>query len=175
MYVATWFYIATIVTVTMLHVVNLTLPLTIAGSGSDGTVPRAGPDEVWPVYAGVQDAVHAVVVRAQRRGVFLTTPVPRADVLTSCPRPRNAPLYSYRLSIVHFWSLVFIYIWAGPHHLHYTALPQWASTLGMLFSVMLWMPSWGGGINGLLTLRGAWHKVTGTRSSSSSSWASRST
>ena len=75
------------------------------------------------------------------------------------PKAAQRPVYSYRLSIVHFWSLVFIYIWAGPHHLHYTALPEWASTLGMLFSVMLWMPSWGGMINGLLTLRGAWGKV----------------
>ena len=75
------------------------------------------------------------------------------------PKAADRPVFSYRLSIIHFWTLVFIYIWAGPHHLHYTALPAWASTLGMLFSVMLWMPSWGGMLNGLLTLRGAWHKV----------------
>ena len=91
-------------------------------------------------------------------GFLLTTPF-LGLMYYYLPKAAQRPVYSYRLSIVHFWSLVFIYIWAGPHHLHYTALPEWASTLGMLFSVMLWMPSWGGMINGLLTLRGAWDKV----------------
>ena len=89
---------------------------------------------------------------------FLTTPF-LGMMYYFLPKAAERPVFSYRLSILHFWSLVFLYIWAGPHHLHYTALPEWASTLGMLFSVMLWMPSWGGMINGLLTLRGAWHKV----------------
>ena len=161
MYVALWFYIATIVTVTMLHVFNnLTLPLTIAQFLSDGTVPT-GKDlmKSWPVYAGVQDAFMQWWYGHNAVAFFLTTPF-LGLMYYFLPKAAERPVYSYRLSIVHFWSLVFIYIWAGPHHLHYTALPQWASTLGMLFSVMLWMPSWGGGINGLLTLRGAWHKVT---------------
>ena len=89
---------------------------------------------------------------------FLTTPF-LGLMYYFMPKAAERPVFSYRLSILHFWTLVFIYIWAGPHHLHYTALPEWASTLGMLFSVMLWMPSWGGMVNGLLTLRGAWHKV----------------
>ena len=99
-----------------------------------------------------------MVVRSQRRGLLPHDALLGHDVLL-LPKAAERPIYSYRLSIVHFWSLVFIYIWAGPHHLHYTALPDWASTLGMLFSLMLWMPSWGGMINGLLTLRGAWDKV----------------
>ena len=106
---------------------------------------------------------------------FLTTPF-LGLMYYFLPKAAERPVFCYRLSIIHFWALVFIYIWAGPHHLHYTALPDWAATLGMVFSVMLWMPSWGGMINGLLTLRGAWHKVARpTRCSSSSSSASRST
>jgi cytochrome c oxidase cbb3-type subunit I/II len=146
LYVALWFYIATIVTITMLHVFNsLALP--------------AGPVKSYPVYAGVQDAFMQWWYGHNAVGFMLTTPF-LGLMYYFLPKAAERPVYSYRLSIVHFWSLVFIYIWAGPHHLHYTALPEWASTLGMLFSVMLWMPSWGGMINGLLTLRGAWSKVT---------------
>ncbi|MFO0785989.1 MAG: cytochrome-c oxidase, cbb3-type subunit I [Phycisphaerales bacterium] len=146
MYVALWFYIATIVTVTMLHVVNsLAIP--------------AGLFKSYSVYAGVQDAMIQWWYGHNAVAFFLTTPF-LGLMYYFMPKAAERPVYSYRLSIVHFWSLVFIYIWAGPHHLHYTALPAWASTLGMLFSVMLWMPSWGGGINGLLTLRGAWHKLS---------------
>lgn len=146
MYVALWFYIATIVTVTMLHVFNsLAIPKSFTKS--------------YSVYAGVQDALMQWWYGHNAVAFFLTTPF-LGLMYYFMPKAADRPVYSYRLSIVHFWSLVFIYIWAGPHHLHYTALPAWASTLGMLFSVMLWMPSWGGGINGLLTLRGAWHKLT---------------
>ncbi|MBX3384975.1 MAG: cytochrome-c oxidase, cbb3-type subunit I [Phycisphaeraceae bacterium] len=161
MYVALWFYIATIVTVAILHVFNnLTLPLAVAQFVSSGTWP-SGADlmKSWPVYAGVQDAFMQWWYGHNAVAFFLTTPF-LGLMYYFLPKAAERPVYSYRLSIVHFWSLVFIYIWAGPHHLHYTALPQWASTLGMIFSVMLWMPSWGGGINGLLTLRGAWNKVT---------------
>ncbi len=159
LYVALWFYIATIVTVTMLHVFNnLWVPLAAVELLS-GRVPQ-GADwfKSWSVYAGVQDAFMQWWYGHNAVAFFLTTPF-LGLMYYFVPKAADKPVYSYRLSIVHFWSLVFIYIWAGPHHLHYTALPQWASTLGMLFSVMLWMPSWGGGINGLLTLRGAWHKV----------------
>ena len=146
MYVALWFYIATIVTVAMLHVFNsLAIP--------------AGPMKSYPVYAGVQDALIQWWYGHNAVAFFLTTPF-LGLMYYFLPKAAERPVFSYRLSIIHFWSLVFIYIWAGPHHLHYTALATWASTLGMLFSLMLWMPSWGGMINGLLTLRGAWHKVT---------------
>ncbi len=146
MYVALWFYIATIVTVAMLHVFNsLAIP--------------AGLFKSYSVYAGVQDALVQWWYGHNAVAFFLTTPF-LGLMYYFLPKAAERPVFSYRLSIIHFWSLVFIYIWAGPHHLHYTALAAWASTLGMLFSVMLWMPSWGGMINGLLTLRGAWHKVT---------------
>ncbi len=145
LYVALWFYIATIVTVTVLHVVN------------SMAVP-AGWLKSYPVYAGVQDALVQWWYGHNAVAFFLTTPF-LGMMYYFLPKAAERPVFSYKLSIVHFWSLVFLYIWAGPHHLHYTALPQWASTLGMLFSVMLWMPSWGGMINGLMTLRGAWHKV----------------
>lgn len=146
MYVALWFYIATIVTVTILHVFNnLVVPL--------------GLGESYPIYAGVQDALMQWWYGHNAVAFFLTTPF-LGLMYYFLPKAAERPVFSYKLSIIHFWSLVFIYIWAGPHHLHYTALPEWASTFGMLFSVMLWMPSWGGMINGLLTLRGAWHKVT---------------
>jgi cytochrome c oxidase cbb3-type subunit I/II len=145
MYVALWFYIATIATVTVLHVFNsLVIPASLFKSSS--------------VYAGVQDAMVQWWYGHNAVAFFLTTPF-LGMMYYFLPKAAERPVFSYRLSIVHFWSLVFIYIWAGPHHLHYTALPQWASTLGMLFSLMLWMPSWGGMINGLLTLRGAWNKV----------------
>ncbi|MEM6364325.1 MAG: cbb3-type cytochrome c oxidase subunit I, partial [Planctomycetota bacterium] len=145
MYVALWFYIATIVTVTVLHVFN-SLVVPIAAFKS------------YSIYAGVQDAFMQWWYGHNAVAFFLTTPF-LGLMYYFLPKAANRPVFSYKLSILHFWSLVFIYIWAGPHHLHYTALPEWASTLGMLFSVMLWMPSWGGMINGLLTLRGAWHKV----------------
>lgn len=146
MYVALWFYIATIVTVAMLHVFN-------------SLVVPAGLFKSYSVYAGVQDAFMQWWYGHNAVAFFLTTPF-LGLMYYFLPKAAERPVFSYRLSIVHFWSLVFIYIWAGPHHLHYTALPAWASSLGMLFSLMLWMPSWGGGINGLLTLRGAWSKVT---------------
>ncbi len=145
MYVAIWFYIATIVTVAVLHVFNnLAVP--------------AGWFTGYSVYAGVQDAFMQWWYGHNAVAFFLTTPF-LGLMYYFLPKAAERPIFSYRLSIIHFWSLVFIYIWAGPHHLHYTALPEWASSLGMLFSLMLWMPSWGGMINGLLTLRGAWHKV----------------
>ncbi len=145
LYVAIWFYIATIVTVAVLHIFNsLELPVSLTKS--------------YSVYAGVQDAFMQWWYGHNAVAFFLTTPF-LGMMYYFLPKAAERPVFSYRLSIVHFWSLVFVYIWAGPHHLHYTALPEWASTLGMLFSVMLWMPSWGGMINGLLTLRGAWHKV----------------
>ena len=145
LYVAIWFYIATILTVAMLHIFN-------------SLVVPAGAMKSYSVYAGVQDAFMQWWYGHNAVAFFLTTPF-LGMMYYFLPKAVNRPVYSYRLSILHFWSLVFIYIWAGPHHLHYTALPAWASTLGMLFSLMLWMPSWGGMINGLLTLRGAWNKV----------------
>lgn len=146
MYVAIWFYIATIVTVAMLHIFNsLELP--------------AGPLKSYSIYAGVQDAIMQWWYGHNAVAFFLTTPF-LGLMYYFMPKAAERPVFSYRLSIIHFWSLIFMYIWAGPHHLHYTACPEWASTLGMVFSVMLWMPSWGGGINGLLTLRGAWHKLS---------------
>jgi cytochrome c oxidase cbb3-type subunit I/II len=145
LYVAIWFYIATIVTVAILHIVNnLVIPVTAAKS--------------YGIYAGVQDAFMQWWYGHNAVAFFLTTPF-LGLMYYFLPKAANRPVFSYRLSILHFWSLVFIYIWAGPHHLHYTALPEWAATLGMLFSIMLWMPSWGGMINGLLTLRGAWNRV----------------
>jgi cytochrome c oxidase cbb3-type subunit I/II len=146
LYVAIWFYIATIVTVTILHVFNnLVIPVTASKS--------------YGIYAGVQDAFMQWWYGHNAVAFFLTTPF-LGLMYYFLPKAADRPVFSYRLSILHFWSIVFIYIWAGPHHLHYTALPEWASTLGMLFSVMLWMPSWGGMLNGLLTLRGAWNRVS---------------
>ncbi len=145
MYVALWFYIATIITVAVLHVGNnLAIPV--------------GALESYPIYAGVQDAMVQWWYGHNAVAFFLTTPF-LGLMYYFLPKAAERPVFSYRLSIVHFWSLVFIYIWAGPHHLIYTAVPEWAATLGMVFSVMLWMPSWGGMINGLFTLRGAWHKL----------------
>ncbi|MEN9578269.1 MAG: hypothetical protein RJA70_1278, partial [Pseudomonadota bacterium] len=146
-YVAIWFYIATVVTVALLHIFNnLVVPASLFKS--------------YSIYAGVQDAFMQWWYGHNAVAFFLTTPF-LGLMYYFLPKAANRPVFSYKLSILHFWSLVFIYIWAGPHHLHYTALPEWASTLGMLFSLMLWMPSWGGMINGLFTLRGAWHKVAG--------------
>lgn len=144
-YVALWFYIATIVTVAVLHIVNsISLPVDLMKS--------------YPVYAGVQDALVQWWYGHNAVAFFLTTPF-LGLMYYFIPKAANRPVYSYRLSIIHFWSLVFIYIWAGPHHLLYSAIPDWVQTLGMTFSVILWMPSWGGMINGLLTLRGVWDKV----------------
>jgi cytochrome c oxidase cbb3-type subunit I/II len=145
LFVAIWFYIATIVTVAILHIFN-------------NLVVPAGWFKSYSLYAGVQDAFMQWWYGHNAVAFFLTTPF-LGLMYYFLPKAANRPVFSYKLSILHFWSLVFLYIWAGPHHLHYTALPEWASTLGMLFSVMLWMPSWGGMINGLLTLRGAWNKV----------------
>lgn len=142
MYVAIWFYIATIITVAVLHVVN-SIEIPVAAFQS------------YPVWAGIQDALVQWWYGHNAVAFFLTTPF-LGLMYYYLPKAANRPVYSYRLSIIHFWALVFIYIWAGPHHLLYTALPDWAQTLGMVFSVMLWAPSWGGMINGLLTLRGAW-------------------
>ncbi|MFZ5445510.1 MAG: cytochrome-c oxidase, cbb3-type subunit I [Myxococcota bacterium] len=145
LYVAIWFYIATIITVAVLHIVNsFELPLSLFKS--------------YSLYAGVQDALVQWWYGHNAVAFFLTTPI-LGIMYYYLPKAAERPVYSYRLSIVHFWALVFIYIWAGPHHLLYTALPEWAQSLGMLFSVMLWAPSWGGMLNGLLTLRGAWNKV----------------
>ncbi len=145
MYVAIWFYIATIVTVAVLHIVNsLEVPVSFLKS--------------YSMYAGVQDALVQWWYGHNAVAFFLTTPY-LGLMYYFLPKAANRPVYSYRLSIVHFWSLIFIYIWAGPHHLLYTALPDWAQSLGTAFSIMLIAPSWGGMINGLLTLRGAWDKV----------------
>jgi len=144
-YVAIWFYIATWVTVAVLHIVNsLEIPVTFLKS--------------YPIYAGVQDALVQWWYGHNAVAFFLTTPY-LGLMYYYLPKAANRPVYSYRLSIVHFWSLIFLYIWAGPHHLLYSALPDWAQSLGVVFSVMLIAPSWGGMINGLLTLRGAWDKV----------------
>ncbi|MEQ8301621.1 MAG: cytochrome-c oxidase, cbb3-type subunit I [Hyphomonas sp.] len=146
-YVANWFYLSFIVTIAMLHIVNnLSLPVNLSGSKS------------YSLFAGVQDALTQWWYGHNAVGFFLTTGF-LAIMYYFIPKRAQRPVYSYRLSIVHFWSLIFIYIWAGPHHLHYTALPQWAQTLGMTFSIMLWMPSWGGMINGVMTLSGAWDKL----------------
>ncbi|KEO86158.1 peptidase S41 [Erythrobacter sp. JL475] len=146
-YVANWFFLAFIVTVAMLHVVNnLAMPVSLLGSRS------------YSAFAGVQDALTQWWYGHNAVGFFLTAGF-LAMMYYFVPKQANRPVYSYRLSIIHFWSLIFLYIWAGPHHLHYTALPDWAQTLGMVFSIMLWMPSWGGMINGLMTLNGAWDKI----------------
>jgi len=146
-YVANWFYLAFIVTVAMLHVVNsLAMPVSPFSSKS------------YSAFAGVQDALTQWWYGHNAVGFFLTAGF-LGIMYYFVPKQAQRPVYSYRLSIVHFWSLIFLYIWAGPHHLHYTALPEWAQTLGMTFSVMLWMPSWGGMINGLMTLSGAWDKL----------------
>lgn len=146
-YVANWFYLSFIITIAMLHIVNnLSVPVTIFGSKS------------YSAFAGVQDALTQWWYGHNAVAFFLTTPF-LAMMYYFVPKQAERPVYSYRLSIIHFWSLIFLYIWAGPHHLHYTALPDWAQTLGMVFSVILWMPSWGGMINGLMTLNGAWDKI----------------
>src|ERR1700749_1234632 len=145
LYVAIWFYIATFVTVALLHIVNsIEIPVSFWKSYS------------W--YAGVQDALVQWWYGHNAVAFFLTTPY-LGLMYYFLPKAANRPVYSYRLSIIHFWSLIFIYIWAGPHHLLYTSLPDWAQSLGVVFSIMLIAPSWGGMLNGLMTLRGAWDKV----------------
>ncbi|MFY8106638.1 MAG: cytochrome-c oxidase, cbb3-type subunit I [Elstera sp.] len=146
-YVANWFYLAFIVTIAMLHIGNnLSMPVSFFGAKS------------YSLFAGVQDALVQWWYGHNAVGFFLTAGF-LAMMYYYIPKRAERPVYSYRLSIIHFWALIFLYIWAGPHHLHYTALPDWAQTLGMAFSIMLWMPSWGGMINGLMTLSGAWDKL----------------
>ncbi len=145
LYVAIWFYIATWVTVTMLHIINnLAIPVSFTKS--------------YPVFAGVQGALVQWWYGHNAVAFFLTTPY-LGLMYYFLPKAANRPIYSYKLSIIHFWALIFLYIWAGPHHLLYTSLPDWAQSLGMVFSIMLIAPSWGGMLNGLLTLRGAWDRV----------------
>ncbi|GLQ05981.1 cytochrome-c oxidase, cbb3-type subunit I [Sneathiella chinensis] len=146
-YVANWFYLAFIVTIAMLHIVNnLSMPVSLTGAKS------------YSLFSGVQDALTQWWYGHNAVGFFLTAGF-LGIMYYFIPKRANRPVYSYRLSIIHFWALIFLYIWAGPHHLHYTALPDWSQTLGMTFSIMLWMPSWGGMINGLMTLSGAWDKL----------------
>ena len=146
-YVANWFFLAFIITVAMLHLVNnAAVPVSFFGTKS------------YIVWAGVQDAMTQWWYGHNAVGFFLTAGF-LGMMYYFVPKQADRPVYSYRLSIVHFWTLIFLYIWAGPHHLHYTALPDWAQTLGMTFSIILWMPSWGGMINGIMTLSGAWDKL----------------
>jgi len=146
-YVANWFFLAFIVTIAMLHLVNnLAIPVSIFGSKS------------VQLFAGVQDALTQWWYGHNAVGFFLTAGF-LGMMYYFIPKQAGKPVYSYKLSIIHFWAIIFLYIWAGPHHLHYTALPDWAQTWGMVFSVILWMPSWGGMINGLMTLQGAWDKL----------------
>ncbi len=145
LYVAIWFYMSFVITIPVLHIVNsLVIPATLFRS--------------YPVYSGMTDALVQWWYGHNAVGFFLTTPF-LGVMYYFLPKAAERPVYSYRLSIVHFWGLVFLYIWAGPHHLLYSALPEWSQTLGMVFSVMLLAPSWGGMLNGLLTLKGAWHKL----------------
>lgn len=147
LYVANWFYLAFIITIAVLHIGNnIHIPVDIRGLKS------------YSVPSGVQSAMIQWWYGHNAVGFFLTAGF-LGMMYYFIPKRAERPVYSYRLSIVHFWSLIFIYIWAGPHHLHYTALPDWAQTLGMTFSIMLWMPSWGGMINGVMTLSGAWDKL----------------
>ncbi|NEV00382.1 cytochrome-c oxidase, cbb3-type subunit I [Bradyrhizobium uaiense] len=146
-FVANWFYLAFIITIAVLHLGNNpALPVSFLGSKS------------YIAWGGVQDAMFQWWYGHNAVGFFLTAGF-LAIMYYFIPKRAERPIYSYRLSIIHFWALIFLYIWAGPHHLHYTALPDWAQTLGMTFSIMLWMPSWGGMINGLMTLSGAWDKL----------------
>ena len=146
-YVANWFYLAFILTIAVLHLFNnAAIPISIYSSKS------------YIVWTGVQDAMIQWWYGHNAVGFFLTAGF-LAIMYYFVPKRAERPVYSYRLSIIHFWALIFMYIWAGPHHLHYTALPDWAQTIGMVFSIMLWMPSWGGMINGLMTLSGAWDKL----------------
>lgn len=146
-YVANWFYLAFIVTIAVLHLVN-----------NAGLPISPWSRESYPLFSGVQNALTQWWYGHNAVGFFLTAGF-LGIMYYFIPKQADRPVFSYQLSIVHFWALIFVYIWAGPHHLHYTALPQWAQTLGMTFSIILWMPSWGGMINGLMTLSGAWDKL----------------
>jgi len=144
-YVAIWFYMSFVITIAVLHIVNnLAVPATLLRS--------------YPIYSGLTDALVQWWYGHNAVGFFLTTPF-LGLMYYFLPKAADRPIYSYRLSIVHFWGLIFLYIWAGPHHLLYSGLPDWAQTLGMVFSIVLLAPSWGGMLNGLLTLKGAWHKL----------------
>lgn len=146
-YVANWFFLSFIITVTVLHIVNnLAVPISLTSTKSYG------------IFSGVQDAMVQWWYGHSMVGFFLTAGF-IGIMYYFVPKQAERPIWSYRLSIVHFWALIFLYIWAGPHHLHYSALPDWTQTLGVAFSIMLWMPSWGGMINGIMTLSGAWDKV----------------
>ena len=146
-YVANWFFLAFIITIAMLHIVNnLAVPVSIYGSFS------------YSLFSGVQSAIIQWWYGHNTVGFFLTAGF-LGMMYYYIPKRAQRPVYSYRLSIIHFWALIFLYIWAGPHHLHYTSLPDWTQTLGMVFSIMLWMPSWGGMIDGIMTLSGAWDKL----------------
>lgn len=146
-YVANWFFLAFIITIAMLHIVNnLAVPVSMTGAKS------------YILWSGVQDAMTQWWYGHNAVGFFLTAGF-LGMMYYFIPKQAERPVYSYRLSVVHFWSITFLYIWAGPHHLHYTALPDWTQMLGMTFSIMLWMPSWGGMINGFMTLSGAWDKL----------------
>ena len=145
MYVAIWFYMSFVIVIPVLHIVNsIAMPATLGRS--------------YPVYAGLTDGLVQWWYGHNAVGFFLTTPF-LGLMYYFLPRAAERPVYSYRLSIIHFWALIFLYIWAGPHHLLYSALPEWAQTLGMVFSIVLLAPSWGGMLNGLLTMKGAWHRV----------------
>jgi cytochrome c oxidase cbb3-type subunit 1 len=149
-YVANWFFGAFIIAVALLHIVNsAAIPVSLTKS--------------YSAYAGVQDAMVQWWYGHNAVGFFLTAGF-LGMMYYFMPKQAERPVYSYRLSIVHFWALIFTYMWAGPHHLHYTALPDWAQSLGMVFSLILLAPSWGGMINGIMTLSGAWHKLRTTRS-----------
>ncbi len=146
-YVANWFFLAFILTFAVLHIVNnLAIPTKIDSVDS------------YPIFGGVPSAMIQWWYGHNAVGFFLTAGF-IGIMYYFVPKRAERPVYSYRLSILHFWSLIFIYIWAGPHHLHYTSLPDWVQNLGMTFSIMLWMPSWGGMINGIMTLSGAWDKL----------------
>ena len=146
-FVANWFYLAFIITIAVLHIGNnVSIPVSLTSAKS------------YVIWSGVQDAMVQWWYGHNAVGFFLTAGF-LAIMYYFVPKRADRPIYSYRLSIIHFWALIFLYIWAGPHHLHFTALPDWAQTLGMTFSIMLWMPSWGGMINGLMTLSGAWDKL----------------
>ncbi|HKJ01504.1 MAG TPA: cbb3-type cytochrome c oxidase subunit I, partial [Longimicrobiales bacterium] len=145
LYVAIWFYMSFVITIAVLHIVNsLAIPATLFRS--------------YPIYSGLTDGLVQWWYGHNAVGFFLTTPF-LGLMYYYLPKAAERPIYSYRLSILHFWALVFLYIWAGPHHLLYSALPDWAQSLGMVFSIMLLAPSWGGMLNGLLTLKGSWDKV----------------
>ena len=152
-YVANWFYAAFIITVAVLHIFNnLAIPVSLWKS--------------YSIYTGVVDGMMQWWYGHNAVGFFLTAGF-LGMMYYFVPKQANRPIYSYRLSVVHFWALIAIYMWAGPHHLHYTSLPNWAQSIGMVFSVILLAPSWGGMINGIMTLSGAWHKLRQTRSSNS--------